>query len=90
MRRRGTVSASELGTHSSSNLKETEMVRKKLLTLSLLLAASVVYVLALVSAPVPANACAQVCTGGSCPGGKLLARNHCTGQISCVSFCITE
>jgi hypothetical protein len=66
------------------------MLRKKLVTLSLLLVAAVVYALALVSAPAPANACLWVCTGGSCSGGKLLARNHCTGQISCVSICATQ
>jgi hypothetical protein len=64
------------------------MLRRKLVTLSLLLLGAVVYVLALVSAPAPANACAWVCTGGSCPGGKLAARNSCTGQTSCVSFCV--
>lgn len=66
------------------------MVRKKLVTLSLLSVATVMSALALVSAPAPANACLWVCTGGSCAGGKLLARNHCTGQISCVSACVTQ
>ena len=64
------------------------MLRRKLVTLSLLLLGVFVYVLALVSAPAPANACAWVCTGGSCSGGKLFARNSCTGAISCVSACI--
>jgi hypothetical protein len=66
------------------------MVQKKLVTLSLLLVAAVISALALVSAPAPANACLWVCTGGYCPGGKLHAKNHCTGQTACVSFCATQ
>lgn len=63
-------------------------MRKKVTTLSLLALAAVLYTAALVSAPAPAQACSPVCTGGTCPGGKVQARNSCTGQISCVSFCI--
>jgi hypothetical protein len=66
------------------------MIRKKLVTLSLFLLAAAFYALTLVSAPAPANACIWVCTGGTCTGGKLLARNSCTGQISCVSICATQ
>lgn len=64
------------------------MMRKKLVTLSLLALAAALYSVALVSVPAPAQACAWVCTGGSCAGGRLFARNSCTGQVSCVSACI--
>lgn len=63
-------------------------MRKKLVTLSLLSLAAVLSTVAFVTMPSPAQACAWVCTGGSCAGGKLLARNSCTGQVSCVSACI--
>jgi hypothetical protein len=65
------------------------MMRKKVATLSLLALAAALYTVALVSAPAPAQACAWVCTGGTCAGGKLQARNSCTGQVTCVSACIT-
>lgn len=64
-------------------------MRKKIATLSLLALAAALYTVALISAPAPAQACGWVCTGGSCAGGKLWAKNSCTGQVSCVSFCIT-
>lgn len=66
------------------------MIRKKLVTYSMLLLAAALSVLALVSAPAPAHACVWVCTGGVCAGGKLQARNSCTGQVSCVSICATQ
>jgi hypothetical protein len=66
------------------------MVRKKLVTLTLFLLSLCLYALALVGTPVPAHACLWVCTGGVCSGGRLLARNSCTGQISCVSICATQ
>jgi hypothetical protein len=63
-------------------------MRKKVATLSLLALAAALYTVALVSVPAPAQACANVCTGGTCSGGKVQARNSCTGQITCVSFCV--
>jgi hypothetical protein len=66
------------------------MIRKKLVTYSLFLLSAVLTALAMISAPAPAYACIPVCTGNVCGGGKLQARDSCTGQLSCVSFCATQ
>lgn len=65
------------------------MIRRKLVTLSMFGAAAALYAAALVTAPSAANACLWVCDGGSCPGGRLHARNSCTGAASCVTICAT-
>ncbi len=61
------------------------MIRKKLVTYSLLLLATALSLLALISAPAPASACVPICTGNFCGAGRLQAT--CDGHLVCVSFC---
>jgi hypothetical protein len=63
------------------------MIRKKLVTCSLLLLAAMLTAVSMISAPAPASACIPICTGKICGGGRLQAT--CDGQLVCVSFCAT-
>lgn len=61
------------------------MIRKKLVRLSLVVAATLLSTLALT---VPVNACWWVCDGGWCPPAYVHAYNSCNpSQKTCVTRC---
>lgn len=62
-------------------------MKAKLIKLSLALALLAGTTVAAI--PKAESACLAVCTGGSCAGGRLLAKDWCTGAIVCVSQCVS-